>query len=242
MRNRRRAGVTLIEMLLALALTASMAAAVGYGFLGGIDFQRAHLQRQNRKDPHAELEKAIRARLEGAVLTEDSADNTTYFVGEASEYGDTGTYGCDTLIFTTDNGTVPMSAISNEDDYETQQNAHGAIGGVWEVELSTQAVGDAGESTGLFVRTQVPADGDDTQGGYEKVLSSEVERIGFRFWDGLEWVDTWDSITGERRLPAAVLVTYKLQGSGEDDVRSFVVAIPASDVDADNPLSGSTST
>ncbi|HVK06205.1 MAG TPA: hypothetical protein VM490_22230 [Armatimonadaceae bacterium] len=60
--------------------------------------------------------------------------------------------------------------------------------------------------------------------------------MGFQFFSGTEWVTTWDTVAGgERRLPAAVRVSYMLKEDAEGTVRSILVPIPTSDVTATNP-------
>ena len=237
-RRRRQSGLTLIELVLVLALTATLAAAIGYGFIAGLDQQRNHVARLAAADPVTSLEREVSRLIEGAKLSEDAADATTFFIGAADTFGDTGTMGCDALVFTTTAGVPSFSALISEDEFETQYDELGPVGGVAEVELGARVLGRTDSVSGVLIRTQRPSDGDSTQGGVQRVLSAEVERIGFRFWNGTSWVDTWDTTTADRRLPGAVLVSYTLAGEATDAPRSFVVAVPASDVDADNAVTG----
>ena len=236
-RRRRRSGVTLVELLVVLALMTVLTGAVGYGFVAGLDMQRVHAARQAEQDRTEATELRITRLLQGAKLAANAADTTTYFVGVATTDADD--LGCDQLTFTTTAPGVPPVARLSEDDFETQHLARGAVGGVAEVSLSMTPAGDAGDRTGLFERVQRPSDGDPTQGGTEAVLSDEVERIGFQFWDGLQWVTVWDTQAGVRRLPAAVMVSYVPVGAADSDPpRVFVVPLPASDVDEQDPVAG----
>jgi Tfp pilus assembly protein PilE len=236
--TRARAGLTLVELVLVLALTAVLTGAVGYGFVAGLDQQRRHTARQADTDPVASLEREITRLIEGAKLTEDAEDTTTYMVGAADATGDTGTLGCDTLTFTTTAGAPDFGPLLSDDDYETQYTVSGPVGGVTEVQLGGQLQGRTESVSGLLIRTQRPSDGDYTQGGTQRVLSTHVDSIGFRFWNGASWDDTWDTAT-ERRLPGAILVSYVLADDATETVRSFTVAVPASDVDANNTVTGS---
>ena len=235
-RRRSPAGVTLVELLVVMALMATLTAAISYAFVAGLDIQRAHARRRAEQDRTEALEQRITRMLQGAKLSADTDDPTMFFVGEATT--DAGDLGSDQLTFTTTAPGVPQSAQSSEDDFETQHHARGPMGGVAEVSFGTTPFGDAGDRTGLFERVQRPSDGDPTQGGTESLLAPAVDRIGFRFWDGLQWIDTWDTELDERRLPAAVMVSYLPEGASEDAVRVFVVPVPASDVDNENPLEG----
>ena len=46
------------------------------------------------------------------------------------------------------------------------------------------------------------------------VLARGVERFNLRYYDGVQWLDTWDSTTRENELPQAVEITLQLAGNG----------------------------
>lgn len=50
--------------------------------------------------------------------------------------------------------------------------------------------------------------------GQAQVLAPEVTSLSFRYFDGFEWTDSWDSSAMER-LPNAVEVTLELSATGE---------------------------
>lgn len=52
--------------------------------------------------------------------------------------------------------------------------------------------------------------------GQTQVLAPEVTSLSFRYFDGLEWTDSWDSKAMER-LPNAVEVTLELSAIGETE-------------------------
>jgi hypothetical protein len=96
-----------------------------------------------------------------------------------------------------------------------------------------------GERTGLFQRVQRPADGDPTQGGREWLLDPQIDRVGFQFFNGTDWVDEWDTILGRRQTASGRRAGELCpQGDAGGCVRSFVVTLPASDVDSLNPRIG----
>ena len=71
----------------------------------------------------------------------------------------------------------------------------------------------------------------------ELVLGPDIAGIGFQFWDGQQWQDTWDTTTmTPPRLPQAVQVTYRLKSEPNGPVHLFVAPVPASDVNALNPV------
>lgn len=232
MRARQRA-ITLIELLMVLVMTSILAAAVGYAFVAGLDLERAQARRQTQRSAQERFEQRVTRLLEGAKLDEDSNDRLSYFVAETIE-GDED-FGADRITFTTTADSFRLEAQESEEDFETQHTDNGPVGGLAELSLSTTPVGDAGDRTGLFERLQRPSDGDPEQGGTETLLAAQIVRIGFQFYTGESWVSTWDTRTTERRLPAAVQVSYLVDGEPEGAVHRFIVPLPASDVDAANP-------
>lgn len=232
MSRSRRAGFTLIELMVVVVLLAILTAAVSYAFVAGLDIERRQARTTQQRIDIAGMEQRITNLLQSAFLSGDANDATTFFVAT----NDSGSeIGADTLTFTTTAPGVPLVALGGEDDFETRNENQGPVGGVEEVAYSMTPVGDAGNRTGLFERMQRPSDGDPTQGGMEGVLSPQVESIGFEFYNGTDWVNTWDTVSGERRLPSSVRVRYTLNDDSTDATYSFLVPIPTSDVDAQDP-------
>ena len=229
--RRTRAAITLIELLVVLVMTGILAVAIGYAFVAGLDLERVQARRQTQTSERERFERRVTRLLEAAKLEEDSNDRISYFVAQTGESDNE--LGCERITFTTNASDFPLEAQASADDFQTQHDAVGPQGGLAEVSLGTTAVGDAGERTGLFERLQRPSDGDATQGGTETVLAVSVARIGFQFYNGQSWISTWDTLTTDRRLPAAVQVSYIL--IGDEAVHRFIVPLPASDVDAQDP-------
>jgi hypothetical protein len=79
----------------------------------------------------------------------------------------------------------------------------------------------------LFLREQRPADSDPTQGGEESLLNPDLRDIRFEFYDGSDWVDSWDSRNDQKgKLPSAVRVSYVL--NSESLQRTFIIRLPLS--------------
>lgn len=250
--RRAVSGITLLEILVAAVLTVILLSALSYAFVAGVDLERRQNARRSEGSRQELLETRLSELIRGAKLSGDETDLLTYFQGESTGNENT-ELGCDRLTFTTTAPSVPLSATASTDDFETQQQTRGPLGGIAEVSLGTTAVGEVPDDrTGLFERLQRPSDGDATQGGIETLLTADVAEIGFQFWDGTQWAINWNTTSGERRIPAAVKVSYILKSSQEQDdnatgdpvgdtgIRSFVVPIPASDVDELNPASAAT--
>ena len=232
--HRHQAGLTLIELLLALTLGVILVAALGFTFSAAANLQKAHAARIATQDQTARVENEITSIIQGAKLTTTATDTTSFFQGVNS--GAQTDLGCDRLTLTTTAPGVPMASQQDAtNDFETQQTMRGPVGGVAEVSLSTTPVGDAGGRTGLFERTQRPSDGDPTQGGIEAVFDADISDIGFQFWNGQQWITTWDTTLGDRRLPEAVQVSYILTADPQRQTHVFVVTVPESDVTQNNP-------
>ena len=228
MKRHAQSAVTLLELLVSVVLMAILALALSQAFRSGIDFERAQNRRQLSVTNNSAIEDKLTRLIEGAYLSEDTAtDTATYFYGTAE--GDA-ELGADRLTFTTTAPSLSLAVQSSTDDFETSHENFGPVGGISEVSLSTTAVGDAGQSAGLFERLQQPADGDEAQGGEEFTLSDRIAKIGFAFFNGVDWVTTWDSVTTTAgRLPAAVRVSYTLASDSSGAVHKFTVPLPTSD-------------
>ena len=232
--RRHQAGLTLIELLLALALGAILVSALGFTFNAAANLQKSHAVRMANQDQSARIENEISAMIRGAKLSATATDTTSFFQGVNS--GSQTDLGCDRLTLTTTAPGVPISAQQDEtNDFETQQMVRGPVGGVAEVSISTTPVGDAGGKTGLFQRVQRQSDGDPTQGGMESVFDADISEMGFQFWNGQQWLTTWDTTLGDRRLPEAVQVSYILAADTQRQTHMFVVTVPESDVTQSNP-------
>lgn len=242
LKKRAQRGVTLIELMVTLGLMVILVYAVSYGFVGAMDIQRAQSNRQKAQIQLSGVERRIGSFIEGAWLSANAQDTGTYFVGTQDGGGSSGgsELGCDQLVFTTLAPTVPLAVQQSQDDFETQHRNYGPQGGIAEVSLSTFAMGNAGNRTGIFERVQRPADGDPTQGGMESLLSAQIDQIGFQFWDGTQWESSWDTLNQTRRLPQSVKVSYHIQNAPSQEIHVLVVPIPQSDVDSTNPVTNAT--
>jgi prepilin-type N-terminal cleavage/methylation domain-containing protein len=231
--RRRVQGFTLLELLIVLAMTVVISAAIVFAYSATVSMQRLHEQRMASQDQTAAMEKELTSIIEGAELSTTVTDTTSYFIGSNDAGGNN--LGCDRLTVTTTAPSVPINSLFSTDDFTTQQTEYGPVGGLTEASIGINAVGAAADHTGLFERLQHPSDGDATQGGLEMDLDSDVTSMGFQFWDGTEWVAAWNTQTGTRRLPQAVQVSYTLKGDTNNTPHMFVVTVLSSDVTATNP-------
>ncbi|MFM7186499.1 MAG: prepilin-type N-terminal cleavage/methylation domain-containing protein [Armatimonadota bacterium] len=227
-------GLTLIEVLVAMGIGGIVVAASAVAFRAGVDHlsfsQRILQTEQSRADWTA----GMRHQVACSFISADSNDSKTFFIATSDDASSD--LGATRLTFTSAYASIPGGALDNALTFDDVHDTYGPLGGLAEVSYSTVAVGDAGTSTGLFERIQRPVDADPLQGGLESLVSADVSEIGFLFWDGVEWLTEWDTRSGTRRLPAAVRVQYRLTSEPSDQLHSFVIVVPTSDVTASNPV------
>lgn len=229
-------GVTLIELLVVVAIVGTLTAALTRAYVVGIDYDARVRAGRAELAVQRTFEDRLRSLLEHAYVSADTSDATTFFIGSAGSPigGDAGSTS-DTLTFTTVGSTLPSVLLTTQDDFERLNERFGAQGGIAEVMLALEPVGQPVGPDGLFFREQRPSDGDPTQGGQESLLMEGVFEILFEFWDGLAWVPSWDTrLQPTRRLPAAVRVTYRMEEDQPE--RILTIRIPSSDITAENPL------
>ncbi len=251
--NRR--GVTLVELLIALAIVALVTATSGRALVTSLSYgDRMRLGREDQSKRQS-FEDGIRSLLSATYVDPDATNGNTYFIGGKSsgtptQLGQTSGQGGngsnsgtltdggtapDSMIFTITGARLSGAVLDSTNDFETNNQKFGPVGGVSEIALSLTANNDPGGHQGLFIRRQTPADGDHTQGGFQSVLSPDVSQITFEYFDGTNWDPQWDTTTqGSRRLPSLIRVTYRFTQDNRDHI--FMVRIPASDATATNPV------
>lgn len=225
---------TLLELLVVITIMGLITAAVTRAWSSSLDYEQRLRVGRESADRYRLFEDRLATLLKEAYLSPDGNDASTYFIGAdvmAEQASDNPT---NTVTFTTAGKRIPSTLMNSEDDFETLNNRLGPQGGVAEITLGTTPTGQASDQQGLFIREQRPSDGDPSQGGYEQVFSDQVDEISFEFFDGAQWIPNWDTRTGQKRLPAAIRVTYKLEGDEDDHIK--IVKLPLSDVTPLNPL------
>jgi prepilin-type N-terminal cleavage/methylation domain-containing protein len=227
----RQRGLTLLELLIALAATVLITAALSASYSTALSWQRASADYAAQLEDQSPLEDQLRELLESAYLSPDEADAATFFSGtNTGGAADT----VNILTFTRVPGPPARRVLTDTGDFESRNEAYGPQGGVEEVSLSPEPTGDEAQGEGIFIRRQRPADGDPTQGGRESLFSELITEMTYEFYDGVEWTTAWDTRAGSpRRLPAAVRLTYRLQE--EEEPRVVVIPLRHSDVTPSDP-------
>ena len=219
---------TLIELLVSAVVIGIISLALASAFAYGVSYQSHADSSRQRELERSQFEDRVRTLLQNATIDTDVTDTSEYFLAGADAAG-----ADDRITFVSQMPRIPGAQYESQDDFETQNASLGPQGGLEEVSIGLTAVGQTNQS-GLFLREQRPADGDSTQGGTETILQPNVTAIQWQFFDGVNWQTTWDSAQTNRRIPAAIEVTYQLEN--DPDQHSFVVRLYKSDVTPDNPV------
>jgi len=217
----KRRGVTLLELLVSSILAAAIVSALSMAFSVAAKHQQTYARPRIEAEARIYFEDRLRSLISRAYLSSDDADTVTLFRTDSDTQGDGGS---DRLTFTIEGQKWNYGAMDDAStDFESRNDTWGPVGGLTEVSIGTTPQGEAGSRTGLFVRTQTPADADHEQGGYEQVLDDQVATLSFEVLDETgNWTASWDSTT-TRTMPTGVRVTYTLLDS--DSSRTFVVRL-----------------
>jgi len=232
----KRRGVTLIELVIAIAIVGLLSMAITRAFVAGIDYETKVSAARERIEARDRIDDRLTNLFHHAYLSPNDAETNTFFIAGSQQDGSIESGNATDVQFTVQGERIQGALLASQDDFETINQIYGPPGGIAEIALSLTAVGDPGTAQGLFIRTQRPADSEPTQGGVESVLDPSITSIEFEFWDGTAWQPTWSTLVGaDKRLPAAVRITYSLEGESADQPHVLVVQVPNSDVTADNP-------
>ncbi len=233
----RKRGITLLEMMIVTLCMVVILSSVIMFAVTALKHTTAVKETRATFNTNSALEDRIRNLLEGAYLSSVATDTSSYFKGgpDVALTNPNDSSDPTLLVFTALSPRVPSELLASNSDFETLNQSYGPQGGMTEYALSLTAIGDSTVDQGLFLRHQTPADGDSSQGGYQSVLDANVDSISYEFYDGTDWIQTWD--TGSMttpRLPAAVRITYHRKDEQND--HQLVVHLLHSDVTPDNPV------
>jgi prepilin-type N-terminal cleavage/methylation domain-containing protein len=229
----KRRGITLLELLIASAIGVIVSLGAAFAFSAAVSYQSQSGQKRADVQAVQQAEDRIANLLSLATLSSDNSSPNSYFVGEQAG-GTQSNESANSLTFVVLGDRVRGNLLESTDTFENLNQTFGPQGGLMEVQLGAEAIGESRNSNGTLIRTQRPADGDRTQGGNQQVLSPDMTNMVFEFYDGEAWQVGWDTqAEDEPRLPAAVRVTYTWKD--ESQRRTFTVRLPNSDVTPDSP-------
>ncbi|HSN90914.1 MAG TPA: type II secretion system protein GspJ [Anaeromyxobacteraceae bacterium] len=191
-------GFTLLELLVAIGITAALAAMVA-GSFARLDRIAEEARAQQERLGTARLALSRMAREIRMAFVSDQFDATRYrerptlFVGRE-----------DDLLFTT---------FAHERLWKDAKESDQAV-----VEYALDRDPDAPGEEALFRREKVHLDDDPERGGARDVACPRVERIRFQYWDRRrgEWTREWSTRTTERAndLPTRVRIELELKVPG----------------------------
>jgi hypothetical protein len=231
---RRLRGVTLMETVVVVALIAVMAGIVSRAIVFATTNEQRFDEARAIQDRERTIADSLRSLLASARLSTQGDAATAYYLAGAVRLGGDGTTS-NSIVFTAMR-TAPDAIRLFDGTFEEANEAFGPAAGLEEISLSLEPVGDAGERSGLFLRRQLPSDGDPTQGGTEELMVAGVESLRFEFFDGTTWVGAWDTEAQDPpRLPAAVLIAYTIENDARGE-QTMIVRLPFSDATTTNPV------
>lgn len=238
-----RRGVTLIELLVVVVMLGFIIAGAVRALAVAVEVELRLRDGTREAQRLAAFEREVGDLLKQAFLPATPSE-TAYFIGTAAGstlptpgtiLGQGAGAFADEVTFTAVGIRPRLAALESDADFEELNATFGPQGGPMEVSISTFGINVPDDRSGIFLRTQRPADGDPSQGGRQRLWLSEITSIQFEFFDGLEWRPTWDSRGNEQnRLPAAVRVTYRPREQDAD--RVFVVRLLHSDATPNDPV------
>jgi len=212
----RRGAFTLLEMIVAMAIMAVLAGSL---------YATLHTAFRARRSATAAVEETRRADLTLALVETDLASAVVPtgllaggFLGEPAT--DAAGRPADALLL---HATAPGGT---------------AVAGRGDIRAIEFACEPSDDDTGLvlvrYVTTNLLAP--TTPEPEEETLCRNVFALSLRYYDGIEWLDTWDSTTQDNDLPAAVEVVLELCDPDDPDRQEAtyratrIVRLPASGI------------
>lgn len=217
---RRAAGFTLIEVIVAMAVASVVVLALAATLRIAFDARDSVNAVVDRGQARLVLSRALRGDFEMALRP--TGGLATTFLGE-SEYLDGRE--ADRLTFDTASADLPLPAIAPASTGAFAVRAMGAV--------NTESAGSRAQRVEYeLLPTGDPTGGHDLVRYTQRYLLAEIEpvargqvllrgvrRLGFRYYDGADWLETWDAATQGNAIPVAVEVTCDF---GRDRVERMV--------------------
>ena len=208
MRRHTRQGFTLLEVMIAVAITALMGAMVSMAFQtsfnakevveGEADHYRMLRAAMNRMT--REISSAFVSDRYDSARFRDQNDRPTNFIGESDK--------------------LTLATFAHQRLYTDAKESDQAI-----VEYSVQTSTEKGANGRMdLVRRENPNVGDRMdRGGTTDVLFEGVKKLEFSYWDSTrsEWADEWDTRRTEQKaiLPTRVRITLVALDENGKEVR-----------------------
>jgi len=203
----RCSGLTLVEVLVTLALLATVMTLVYGSLWTTVDGLQRIEARTDREQASRVLLEMMERELRSALLTAD--DNRLYFLGEDGVAND-----------------LPADKLTWV--HAAHVKLHWKLPEAETAEVSYWLESDVDGRLILYRREDASRDGDPASGGTVYELSEEVIGLDFKYYGPLGWVDEWDSRLNGNKLPRVVQISLFLPSESPDpeaqpvEIRSLV--------------------
>jgi general secretion pathway protein J len=208
LRRRRKQGFTLLEVTIAVAVTAFIGLTLGYAFnttAGAKDIMESQAERyrmlrtaMNRME--REISAAYVSDRYDAKRYRDAFDRPTNFVGTR-----------DKLMF---------SCLAHQRLYADAKESDQMV---VEYSVKTSTEKGARGRTDLMRREKALLEERMDRGGNEDALFENAKKVEFQYWDSekKQWVDEWDTRRNERKavLPTRVKITLTAKDETDKEVK-----------------------
>jgi len=197
--------MTLIEVMLAVAILATLMALVAGTVASSFRFRRAALDKFDR---YREVQQALErvTREVGSAFVTNVGETTVTNERREVTYATTFEGKDDELTFTSFSHVRTRAGEAAGDQTEITYR------------IESHEDDDGRQIRSLVRRSDAPIDDKPDRGGAKYVMLRDVESVRFEFWDGDQeiagdaWVRSWDAINDhDGRLPARVRVTVEVK-------------------------------
>ncbi len=195
------AAFTLIEMLLALAVSAIVLAGIGGVFYSALRLRERTAALVDESAPLYQAFTVMRRDLENAIgpngVLQGEFKSGTLNNGTSQGYG---------LQFCTTTGDLKQDAP-------------------WaDIQQVTYELRDSSDRTTLGAKELIRSVTRDllttTPDSDDQFLMGNIRSVEFACYDGSDWRDSWDSTSGDTNLPVAVRVRIQMAGDKGSDLRN----------------------
>jgi type II secretion system protein J len=206
-------GFTLIEAILALAISAIVLVAIGGVFAGALRLRDRTAAAVDGSLPLAQTLEVLRRDLQGAVGPSNVLAGDfkcgAQDMGENMELGSSAGPGID--FFTT------TGIVNDNEPWGDIQEVY------YQLAPSTDRT-TGGQDLVRYVNRNLLAVG--TASPDKQYLMSNVQTLQFDCFDGTQWRNLWDTSQGDTNLPVAVRVSIQLAAQGGEVLQPVQMVVP----------------
>ena len=219
--SRGRDGFTLIELMVAMAFVALLASGIVLSITTALHIWRKTQETNGLHQEARAVLGVITRDVRGAYL--GLGRSSGFFYGTPADTSMAGTTAppVDALYFTTESSAwANVGLLPEETRQDWDQTRQAPVCDVvavrWEWKEPDQVSGV--DRPGLYRVSSVATNAEPQEEGADtdpisstELISSDIERLQFRYYDGTEWADVWDSAAQASRAPQAVSIEFVLR-------------------------------